>query len=79
MATLGPSIAAFPDELQWLSGDLFLRRIEFERNHREVIWSQMIRKLYGQPSPANHWASRIGDYRNALVTRTRPRESSPMS
>jgi hypothetical protein len=49
MATLGPSIAAFPDELQWLYGDLFLRRIEFERNHREVTWSQMIRKLYGQP------------------------------
>jgi hypothetical protein len=27
----------------------------------------MIRKLYGQPNPANHWASRIGDYRNALA------------
>jgi hypothetical protein len=52
MATLGPSTAAFPDELQWLYGDLFLRRIEFEGNHREVMWSQMIRKLYGQPNPA---------------------------
>jgi hypothetical protein len=67
MATSGPSIAAFPDELQWLYGDLFLRRIEFERNHREVLWSQMIRKFYGRANPANYWAGLICDYRNALV------------
>jgi hypothetical protein len=67
MATVGPSTAAFPDELQWLYGDLFLRRIEFERTHHEVLWSQMIRKLCGQPNPANHWAGLIRNYKNVLV------------
>jgi hypothetical protein len=67
MATSGPTIAALPDELQWLYGDLFLRRIEFERNHREVLWSQMIRKLYGLPDTASYWAGLIRDYRNVLV------------
>lgn len=67
MATSGPSTVALPDALQWLYGDLFLRRIEFERNHREVLWSQMIRKFYGRPDPANYWAGLICDYRNALV------------
>jgi hypothetical protein len=67
MATSDPSTVALPDELQWLYGDLFVRRIEFERNHREVLWSEMIRKFYGRPDPANYWAGLICDYRNALV------------
>lgn len=67
MATSGPSTAALPDDLQWLYGDLFLQRIEFERNHREVLWSQMIRKLYGLPNMVSYWAGLIRDYRNILV------------
>jgi hypothetical protein len=67
MATVGPSTAAFPDELQWLYGDLFLRRIEFERNHHEVLWSQMIRKICNRPNVATHWADLVRDYRSVLV------------
>src|ERR1700694_4855302 len=67
MATSGPSTVALPGELQWLYGDLFLRRIEFERNHREVLWSQMIRKIFNRPNVANHWPALIRDYQNVLV------------
>jgi len=56
-----------PKELQWLYGDLFLRRLEFERNHPEVPWSQMIRKLYGRPEMANYCDGLVRNYRNALV------------
>jgi hypothetical protein len=56
-----------PKELQWLYRDLFLRRLEFERSHPEVPWSQMIRKLYGRPEMANYWDGLVRNYRNALV------------
>lgn len=67
MATSGLSTVALPHELQWLYGDHFLRRIEFERNHSEVLWSQMIRKICNRPNVANHWASLIRNYKNVLV------------
>jgi hypothetical protein len=60
--------ATLPRELQWLFGDLFLRRLEFERNHPDqVLWSQTIRKLYTRPNMANYWDALIREYRNCLL------------
>jgi hypothetical protein len=63
-----PTMAmTLPNELQWLYGDLFLRRLEFERKHPEALRSRMIRKLYGRPDTANYWDGLVRSYRNALV------------
>jgi hypothetical protein len=67
MSALTTTVTTLPGELHWLFGDSFVRRIELERHRRELMWSQTIRKLYGRPNMANHWATRIRDYRDALV------------
>lgn len=54
-------------DLEWLFGDLFAQRIEFESTHRDVFWSQMIRKIQTIPKLAANWAKFISDYRTALA------------
>jgi hypothetical protein len=51
-------------DLEWLFGDLFVRRIEFEHRNRDVYWSQMIRKIQSKPDA---WAKYIRDYKAALA------------
>ncbi len=59
--------AALHTDLEWLFGNLFARRIEFERTHRDLYWSQMIRKIQTIPTLAANWAKFIRDYRAALA------------
>src|SRR5579872_774198 len=55
------------NELGWLFGDLFDRRIEFEASHRESAPSHMISTIKNNEATSAKWAASIRDYRNALV------------
>ncbi len=67
------------NELEWLFGDLFTRRIEFEASYRESAPSQMIQTIQKNMATADSWSAFIRNYRNALLNEDVPPQSTTVS
>jgi len=53
--------------LDWLFGDIFSRRLEYEAQHPEVLWSRLIRSLRQDLRAATPWCELIEAYRAVLL------------
>ena len=50
------------DPLVWLFGDTFARRLHFESEHSDVLWSRLVRRLQEDSTLADRWRTWIREY-----------------